>query len=433
MGVATVCATGCGSATLVRDGGTDAGSNGTGGHGGQGGTAGLAPTGTGGTAGGGGKTGTGGSAGGTAGTTGTGGLAGTSGTGGLAGTSGTGGLAGTGGKAGAGGGGASGSGGTGAGGTAGAGTGGTGGSACTPNASCGTTCAPGTYSCTTGTPACNQSPASLGTSCGSNLICDGSGNCVGKTADGGSCTNSQVCQNGNCAKSGSTGICCPANYANCGGSCANLQSDTNNCGSCFVGCGTDLGCSAGVCSCTANTLNGTVCFRPGQTRGTCWTGTCTLPAYFPSCNSAADCVPGGCTSAGGYCLGTVDVAGQVSCSDKGGAYVVCPASQGCSPGPYTGQVQCGDGTSTGTGKVTCDGPSDCPGNKDCCAEPGGIQGCLAQPQPGVIGSGCAAFDTNPNGPQATVVCDPLNPTTTCPAGKSCASVFGGALVSFLCQ
>ena len=312
MGVATVCATGCGSATLVRDGGTDAGGSGTGGHGGQGGTAGLAPTGTGGTAGGGGKVGTGGSAGGTAG------------------TSGTGGLAGTGGKAGAGGGGASGTGGTGAGGTAGAGTGGTGGSACTPNASCGTTCAPGTNSCTTGTPVCNQSNASLGTSCGSSRVCDGSGNCVNKTADGGSCTDSQLCQNGNCAMSGSTGICCPANQVNCGGSCVNLQSDANNCGSCGSTCGTNgLGCSAGQCGCGSSSPNGIFCILPGQTRGTCWKGTCVLPAYFPGCNSAADCVPGGCTGPGGYCLGTVDVAGQVSCSDNTGWYVVCPTSQGC--------------------------------------------------------------------------------------------------------
>src|SRR4051812_28181395 len=76
VGIAAVCATGCGSATLVDDGGAAAGGNGTGG---QGGTAGNAPTGTGGTAGVGGKIATGGVAGGTAGTIGAGGMAGASG------------------------------------------------------------------------------------------------------------------------------------------------------------------------------------------------------------------------------------------------------------------------------------------------------------------------------------------------------------------
>ena len=87
MGIAAVCATGCGSATLLHDGGAAAGGNGTGG---QGGTAGHAPTGTGGTAGGGqiGTAGTIGS-GGTAGATGTVGMAGATGSGG-GGASGTG-------------------------------------------------------------------------------------------------------------------------------------------------------------------------------------------------------------------------------------------------------------------------------------------------------------------------------------------------------
>jgi len=253
----------------------------------------------------------------------------------------------------------------------------------------------------------------------------------GKTADGGSCTNSQECQNGNCAESGSMGICCPVNYVNCGGSCVDLQSNANNCGTCGSSCG-NLGCSSGQCGCTASTPNGTLCIRPGQTRGTCWGGACVLPAYFPGCNTADDCVPGGCTGPGGYCLGTVDVPGEVSCTAGEGSYIVCPTSQGCLPGPYVGQVQCGNGTATETGDITCDGPSDCPANSDCCVEPAG-QHCLAQPQPGVIGSGCAAFDSNPNGPQAGIVCDPLNPVTTCPAGKSCVSDFGGGQVAFLCQ
>jgi hypothetical protein len=343
LGVATVCAAGCGSATLVHDGGTDAGGNGMGGHGGQGGTAG-----------GGGKVGTGGSAGATAGTNG----GGTSGAGGAGGKVGTGGSAGA--TAGS-----NGGAGAGGGGTAGAGAG-------------------------------------------------------GKAANGSPCSDSQLCQSGNCSEDGGTGICCPANYANCGGSCVNLQSDANNCGTCRMGCGS-LGCSSGQCGCTAATPNGTICIRPGQTRGTCWTGACVLPQYFPGCNTAADCVPGGCTGPGGYCLGTIDVAGQVSCTDNDGEYIACPTSQGC--GDSNGHVGCQTGSS---GMTYCDGPSDCGANGDCCSD----SICYARTQAGIVGSGCPSRGP---GNQLGVFCDPLNPTTTCPAGKSCTASFSGAQVSFGCQ
>lgn len=135
----------------------------------------------------------------------------------------------------------------------------------------------------------------------------------------------------------------------------------------------------------------------------------------------------------GYCLGTIDTAAKVSCSDNVGAYIVCQASQGCTDlrANSTPFVVCGDGNG-GTGAVTCDGSSDCPANYDCCYEPTG-QHCLMQSQPGVVGSGCATFDTNPNGPQASVVCDPLNPNTSCPTGKICQANTGGAQVSFGCQ
>jgi hypothetical protein len=126
------------------------------------------------------------------------------------------------------------------------------------------------------------------------------------------------------------------------------------------------------------------------------------------------------------------VAGEVSCTAKEGSYVVCPKSLGCSPGPLEGQVQCGDGNG-GTGIFTCDGPSDCSSDSDCCTTPG-TSGhfCVARAQSGVIGSGCAALDTNPNAPQSTVVCDPLNPTTTCPVGEYCTSG-GAALASWGCH
>ncbi|HVT06459.1 MAG TPA: hypothetical protein VHO67_03335 [Polyangia bacterium] len=244
------------------------------------------------------------------------------------------------------------------------------------------------------------------------------------------CGTGLTCSAGKCV--------CKAGLTSCNGACVDLQSDPRNCGACGSTTCADkfMGCSGGQCVCSANTPNGLeICFLPGQVRGTCWGGSCVLPALGTGCNSASDCVPGGCSAPGGYCLGTIEVAGQVSCSDSNGPSVACPASQGCTDvgGRAPPFAVCGDGTASGTGSITCDGPSDCPANSECCAAVGG-QHCLAQAQPGVVGSGCATFDTNPNGPQASVVCDPMRPTTTCPTGKSCVPDFGASLVlGFYCQ
>ena len=143
-------------------------------------------------------------------------------------------------------------------------------------ASCGTTCAPGTYSCTTGVPVCNQSPASLGTSCGSNLICNGSGGCVAKTADGGTCSSNVACQNGNCSTYSVSGasICCPVGNSNCG-SCVAEQTDNGNCGACGNKCGPNRSCQSGSCSCQGYALPsscggcGSWSFESGTTEG--WT------------------------------------------------------------------------------------------------------------------------------------------------------------------
>jgi hypothetical protein len=245
-----------------------------------------------------------------------------------------------------------------------------------------------------------------------------------------------TCPQGTFCGSGGMCMCNDAALTLCNGACVNLQTNADNCGGCGNNsCSTNsMGCSAGQCVCTANTTNGQFCWRPGQVRGTCWGGVCVLPAHFSGCNTAADCVPGGCTGPGGYCLGTVDVAGEVSCSDNTGAYVVCPAYQGCTDFLGARQppfVDCGDGTGTGTGAVTCDGPSDCPANTDCCAYPGSGQSsqCTAQSQPGVIGSGCPSVGP---GNQLPVLCDPLNPTTHCPTGKSCVPSVG-TQTFFICQ
>jgi len=414
----------------------------------QGGGAGGTPTintstggfmGSGGFAGSGGVSASGGRVGGAGGgiTSGSGGISGQSGTGGTppgtGGTSpGTGGAPGSGGRPGSGG--MSGSGGiSGSGGTSNCQAGG----ACQPSNPCQT----GVYSCATGTQQCvpnGNQPTTV--SCGAPQSCTGSTKSLQQKCDGkGSCAAAatQACP----ANQTCSGPDCACNAPNqlCNGTCVNLQTDPNNCGSCGNNdcANKNMACSAGQCVCGANTPNGLeICFRPGQVRGTCWGGTCVLPALGTGCNTAADCVPGGCSTPGGFCLGTIEVAGQVSCGDDVGSSVTCPSSEGCTDFPGNRQppfTVCGDGTGTGVGKITCDGPNDCPTNSDCCLEPAG-QHCLAQSQPGVIGSGCATYDTNPNGPQASVVCDPLNPTATCPPNKSCTTDSNEAIVlDFYCR
>lgn len=386
-----------GSGGLTGSGGTSA----TGGHGGGAG-AGMS-SGSGGTSGqagaGGGSPGTGGTSPGTGGTRGSGGLIG------------SGGMVGSGGL--------SGSGGT---------TACQSGGACQPS----NPCQKGTYSCATGTQqcvpsgnqpatvACGAAPSCTGSTKHLQQMCDGNGACAPQVTQ--ACPANEACSGTDCA--------CNAPNQLCNGACVNTQTDPKYCGGCGIGCGDQLVCSAGLCTCGGNTPNGALCWRPGQVRGSCWQGSCVLPALGKDCNTAADCVPGGCSAPGGFCLGTIEISGEVSCSANDGATITCDVSEGCTSG-FNSQVYCG--TTAALGDITCDGPNDCPANNDCCAEPGG-QHCLAQPQPGVIGSGCAAFDTNPNGPQASVVCDPLNPIASCPPNKRCVTTFGGALAyAFGCQ
>jgi hypothetical protein len=255
-------------------------------------------------------------------------------------------------------------------------------------------------------------------------VCSGgscSGSCTPNSYRCSGTTQPQTCNaSGEWVAYGSacSGSCetCTASATSASCTSISFQSDPNNCGTCGYVCRSGMGCSAGVCVCTASSANGTPCTRPGGVVGTCWSGACVLPAYFSGCSTEADCVPGGCTGAGGYCIGAVDVAGEVSCTSPIGSYVVCSTSEGCSPADDE-LVQCGDG-SGGTGNVTCDGPSDCPENSDCCAYPGSgqVAHCVAETTPGVIGSGCPSEGP---GSQLPNLCDPSNPTSSCPTGKTC--------------
>jgi len=133
---------------------------------------------------------------------------------------------------------------------------------------CGSTCAPGQIACTTGAPVCQVTNAAVGTGCGSNMVCNGSGTCVAKTADGAMCTVSAQCQNANCSKYAATGasLCCATGSSNCG-SCVATQSDNNNCGTCGTKCGPNTSCQSGGCACKGGSTNTLMC------------GTCGLWAF----------------------------------------------------------------------------------------------------------------------------------------------------------
>ena len=82
------------------------------------------------------------------------------------------------------------------------------------------------------------------------MICNGTGTCVAKTANGGTCQSNGECQSANCSSFAVTGtnICCQSGYSNCG-SCVDRQSDSSNCGSCSTKCGANRTCQTGSCKC----------------------------------------------------------------------------------------------------------------------------------------------------------------------------------------
>jgi len=300
----------------------------------------------------------------------------TSGTGGKAGTggslvTGTGGslvtgaggtlVAGTGGSLGNGTGGVrngTGGGGTGGGATGGAGTGGAGGAGCTQTGSCGTTCAPGRYDCSTGTPVCMQSAASAGTTCGTGRVCDGNGNCVSCTM-GASCGS--ACNPGTFDCTGApacTGQKLKAVGASCG---TNMVCDsTGSCNACTLSAPCGPICKPGTTSCATGTP---VCNANNAPPGTnCGpnlvcngNGACvSLTANGGTCTTGSECQSGNCSTGGGKSL--CCQSGFVSCgtcvnpaadnSNCGGCGTKCGVEQtctttGCACKGYTFPASCG--------------------------------------------------------------------------------------------
>jgi hypothetical protein len=193
---------------------------------------------------------------------------------------------------------------------------------------------------------------------------------------------------------------------------------------------------AGVITCA---VGATRCIGPGEdmlkSADICLGGRCLMPAGFPGCGIDADCVPGGClhgfppgNPSGSICMGTAGIPGVVSCGDE---VLSCSTDIGCSITETTNRVCGRQGLSSAFSTFsTCDGPSDCPAGQDCCVTGMGYgnMNCFARTEGGVS-SGC---------PSATVggrrfwVCDPQDPSGTCPQGLTC-KLFDFATGEFTCS
>ncbi len=340
----------------------------------------------------------------------------------------------------------------------------TAGTACTSNP--GALCLTGVTSCSTGTSTCvDSTPKTDGTSCGTNMVCSG-GVCGTCTAGLDCTTNPSPCLGGTTSCSTGTqaclddptkpkanGLVCGANQVCSGGVCSactaglSCSGNPNAClagtTSCSTGtstcvdsttvlangtsCGTNLFCSAGVCSpCTA----GVACTTNPDP---CLTGTTSCSTGTSTCVNTATAEPNGTL------CGT-----NLVCN--GGACTACTANQACATNPdrcragttscTTGTESCVDsatvlanGTTCGVNEV-CNGGvcSTCTANLPCTTNPNpcvdgttscstGTQSCVDTATPKSNGTTCG---TN-------LVCNG-GVCSSCVAGTDCTPA-GACVVS----
>jgi hypothetical protein len=267
-------------------------------------------------------------------------------------------------------------------------------------------------SCSTGT----CSPTN-GVSCGSGRVCS-AGNC-----QAGCWISGQFVASGTQNATNSCQVCNPSLATT---AWSNNDGASVPCGA----CGGTASCTnqtPGTCSKVATTMyrdvdldgygdhsqSKQIC--PGTTGYVSNADDCddTVPGMsvgYTSCASSTTqrtCVAGGTWStttcndgcSNGTCrLGTIGVAGSVTCWASGGASATCPISVGCTGGFC--------GTASSPGRYMCDGPNDCT-FQTCCygSDPGG-------PYTSCVPSCTSATNT---------VCDPLSSTFLCPAGYHCPS------------
>jgi len=244
----------------------------------------------------------------------------------------------------------------------------TAGGGCTTNPSI---CKNGTTACATGAMTCvDGGNKSAGTGCGTNLVCNGAGACVSCTS-GGVCTgNPNMCKTGvyacttgamTCADGSNkpggtscgTNLVCDGN-GNCG-SCTPGQSCTNNPNPCYTGV---TSCTTGAAVCLDNTLKppGTNC---GTNRVCNSTGTCVACTTGLSCTTnpgANSCKLGvtSCTSGAQVCIDGGTAPNSTSCSDGDD----CSSGDTCVNGTCFGAKYSCYATACQSSSV-CDGTGGC--------------------------------------------------------------------------
>jgi len=236
------------------------------------------------------------------------------------------------------------------------------GGACTPTTN---KCHNGMLVCSGAAPSCTDSGTNVvaGTSCGTDMVCNGSGMCgacvqgmdcvvpgkpcrkgtiacntgtpvcieSGDVAPGTVCGANMVCQGGNCAACSAGAACVPANPCHAGITvCAPsiACTDTGNVLATGASCGTDKVCNAGTCvSCAA----GSSCQPPNA----CKTGVVTCATGAPVCSESGN-------RPNGTMCGTNMVCSNGSCATD------CPPNSPCTPANpcHTGTLNCSTGTPT---------------------------------------------------------------------------------------
>ena len=282
------------------------------------------------------------------------------------------------------------------------------GSSCTPDTN---PCQSGKVSCSTGTAQCVANGTKTpGTSCGTSKVCDGSGSCV-------ACTTGTACTTNACEIQ-STGVSCSTGQSQC--FVTGHKTVGTNCGSGVVcdGSGSCVACTTGT-ACTTNSCEiqstgvscstGTSqCFATGhKSIGTsCGSGVvCDGSGSCVGCTTGTACTTNPCET---QSTGVSCTTGQSQCfatghkpqgSSCGGAGVVCNSSGSC--------VACTTGTAcagtnpcqTQTTAISCSsGASQCfvtgnqPANTPCsggsCDGNGTCKTCSAA----MVCGGCLAWD-----------------------------------------
>lgn len=336
--------------------------------------------------------------------------------------------------------------------------------ACTSGQACNTNplpCRTGVTSCTSGSSACVDSGnKSAGVSCGTNRVCDGAGSCVACTSGQSCATNPGRCFAGTTSCSSGSTSCVDGTPLASGTTCGTglVCNGTGSCVACSEGsaCTTNPGqaCFQGVISCSSG---GPVCVNgaakpSGTSCGTnlvCSQGACVACTMGQSCttNPNAACAAGviSCSSGQPVCVDGSPRAAGTDCGsgkvcDGAGFCGMCTAGQSCtgnpSPGCHVGVTSCTTGTTTcvdgaarppgtvcGTNQVctsagacaACTSGTSCTTNPSACRT--GLTSCATGTQT------CADGAAKPGGTSCGTnqVCNGSGTCVACTAGVTCTT------------